>query len=112
MPGRQARGIEREYNTSTRTATIERIPDPAGSNLEVIWEKEWKNSIFTIAIERVKRRVDARQYQIFDLYAIKQWPVKKVAATLGVKPGQVYLAKHRIFALVKKEISDLEDKMI
>ena len=106
------REIEREYKTSTRTALIERVPDPAGSDLEAIWEAEWRNSMFAAAIAKVKRRVDARQYQIFDLYVIKQWPVKKVAATLGVKPGQVYLAKHRIAALVKKEIADLEDKLI
>jgi len=104
--------IGREYKTSTGTATVERIPDPAGSNLEVIWENEWRNNIFAAAIEKVKHRVDARQYQIFDLYVIKQWPVKKVATTLGVSPGQVYLAKHRVFALVKKEITDLESKMI
>src|SRR2546425_9722167 len=106
------RRIEREYKTSTRTANVERIPDPAESSLEVIWEKEWRSSMFAAAIERVKRRVDARQYQIFDLYVIKQWPVKKVAETLGIKPGRVYLAKHRIFALVKKEIAILESKMI
>ena len=108
----QAGALGREYKTSTRTATVERIPDPAGSNLEAIWEKEWRNNIFAAAIEKVKHRVDARQYQIFDLYVIKQWPVKKVATTLGVKPGQVYLAKHRVFALVKKEIANLEGKMI
>ncbi len=102
----------REYKTSRRTATVERIPDPAGSNLEAIWEKEWRNNMFAAAIEKVKRRVDARQYQIFDLYVIKQWPVKKVATMLGVRPGQVYLAKHRICALVKKEIAHLESKMI
>ena len=107
----EAGAIGREYKTSTRTATVERIPDQAGSNLGVIWENEWRNNIFAVAIEKVKRRVDARQYQIFDLYVIKQWPVKKVATTLGVSPGQVYLAKHRVFALVKKEITDLENKM-
>jgi len=107
-----AGAIRREYRTATRTTTVERIPDPAGSNLEAIWEKEWRDHIFEAAIERVKRRVDARQYQIFDLYVIKQWPVKKVAATLSVSPGQVYLARHRIFALVKTEITNLESKMI
>src|SRR5438876_5148305 len=39
------RRIEREYKTSTRTATVERIPDPAESSLEVIWEKEWRSKI-------------------------------------------------------------------
>ena len=91
---------------------MDRIPDPAGFNLEAIWEEEWRSNVFSAAIDKVKRRVNARQYQIFDLYVMKQWPVKKVAATLGVSSGQVYLAKHRIFALVKKEITVLESKMI
>ena len=108
----EAGSLGRQYKASTGTATVDRIPDPAGSNLEAIWEKEWRNNIFAAAIEKVKRRVDARQYQIFDLYVMKQWPVKKVATTLGVSSGQVYLAKHRIFALVKKEITVLESKMI
>ena len=107
-----AGAIRREYRTATRTTTVERIPDPAGSNLEAIWEKEWRDRIFEAAIERVKHRVDARQYQIFDLYVIKQWPVKKVAATLSVSPGQVYLARHRISALVKIELTNLESKRI
>ena len=104
--------IRREYRNSTRTATIERIPDPATPNLEAIWEQEWRNSMFAAAIEKVRRRVDARQYQIFDAYVIKQWPVKKIVAMLGVTSGQVYLAKHRISELIKKELANLEGKMI
>ena len=91
---------------------MDRIADPAGFNLEAIWEEEWKTNVFNAAIDRVKRRVNARQYQIFDLYVIKQWPVQKVAATLGVNAGRVYLAKHRISALVKREIKNLEGTMV
>jgi DNA-directed RNA polymerase specialized sigma24 family protein len=47
-------------------------------------------------------------YQLFDLYVMKQWPVKKVAQTLGVNVGLVYLAKHRISALLKKELKELK----
>ena len=101
-----------QFQTSTRTATVERIPDPAGFNLEAIWEEEWKSNVFSAAIDKVKRRVNARQYQIFDLYVIKQWPVQKVASTFGVNIGQVYLAKHRISALVKKEVQNLESQLI
>ncbi len=101
----------REHSRSTRTGTVERIPDPSGSNLEAIWEKEWRNNIFAVALQRVRQRVDARQYQIFDLYVIKEWPVKKIAATLNVSPGQVYLAKHRVSVLVKKEITNLGSKI-
>src|SRR2546426_11700823 len=47
-------------------------------------------------------------YQLFDLYVVQKWPVRKITATLGVNAGQVYLAKHRISSLLKKEIARLE----
>src|SRR5438093_10709418 len=42
---------------SARTATIERIADPAGLDLEAIWEEEWEQHIMTAAAAKVKRRV-------------------------------------------------------
>ena len=59
-------------------------------------------------LERVKRQARARHYQIFDLLVNKQWPVAKVARTLGVSAGQVYLVKHRVGRLLKKEVARLE----
>src|SRR2546429_1287419 len=103
-------GRRREKNT--RTSTIERIPDPAGLDLDAIWDAEWAKHIFEAAIERVKTKVKAKHYQIFDLYVIKQWPVQKVARTLGVNIGRVYLAQHRGSAMVKKEIRHLERQML
>jgi RNA polymerase sigma-70 factor (ECF subfamily) len=52
--------------------------------------------------------VDAKHYQIFDCYVLKQWPVKDVAKTFGVNAGQVYLIKHRVSALLEKETRKLE----
>jgi RNA polymerase sigma factor (sigma-70 family) len=91
-----------------RTSTIERIPDPAGLHLEAIWEAEWRQNLFDAAVDRLRRRVDARQFQIFDLHVLRQWPVTKVARTLGISAGRVYLAKHRIGGLLKKEIQQIE----
>jgi RNA polymerase sigma-70 factor (ECF subfamily) len=108
---REAGAFGRRHETTTRTSTVGRIPDPAGFDLEAIWDREWQRNIFDAAIEKVKRQVKARQYQIFDLYVIKQWPVQKVARTLGVNVGRVYLAKHRISALLKNEMGKLESKM-
>jgi RNA polymerase sigma-70 factor (ECF subfamily) len=52
--------------------------------------------------------VNARQYQIFDLYVLQNWPVAEVARILCVSAEQVYLAKHRISRLLKKEVAKLE----
>ena len=37
-------------------------------------------------------------------YVLREWPVKKLAETLGVSATQVYLAKYRIGGLLKKKM--------
>jgi RNA polymerase sigma factor (sigma-70 family) len=91
-----------------QTATIERVPDRDAIDLDAVWEKEWQENLFAAAIARVKKKVDPKQFQIFDCYVRKEWPAQKVAAELRVNVGQVYLARHRISALLKKEIKALE----
>ena len=44
----------------------------------------------------------------FDCYVRKEWPAQKVADQLGVSVGQVYLARHRVAAVLKKEVKALE----
>ena len=73
-----------------------------------MWEEEWQRTMFTAALARVKRQANARHYQMFYLHAVKQWPVQKVAQALGVRPGQVRLAKHRVTALMRQEVARLE----
>jgi RNA polymerase sigma-70 factor (ECF subfamily) len=105
LPANLAR---RPDNQTAGTTLINRIPDPASLNLAPVWDEEWEKNLFDAARERVKLRVDGRQYQMFDLYAVKNWPVKKVAAALGVSAARIYLAKHRIAAMIRKEIQKLE----
>jgi RNA polymerase sigma factor (sigma-70 family) len=89
---------------TSSTPLIERIADPAAPEWQAIWDEEWEKNRLETAIEAVKKQVTARQYQIFDLYVLKQWPVGEVARALHVSAGQVYLAKHRISRLIKKQI--------
>jgi RNA polymerase sigma-70 factor (ECF subfamily) len=56
----------------------------------------------------VKAQVSPKQYQIFDYYVVKQWDAKKVQDYLGVSMAQVYLAKHRVGSVLKKELAKLE----
>ena len=92
---------------SNQTATVERAADPAGSELEAIWDQEWEHNLREVAIERTKRKVSAKEFQLFDLYVMRGWPVSKVAATMRENPGRVYLARHRVGRLMKKEMENL-----
>jgi RNA polymerase sigma factor (sigma-70 family) len=106
---REPEGAKRPHLQDDRfTATLDRVPDSRIVNLDAIWEAEWKDNLLEAAIARVKRKVDPRQFQIFDCYVRKEWPAQKVAERLRVNVGQVYLARHRVAALLKKEIKTLE----
>ncbi|HEX4083481.1 MAG TPA: sigma-70 family RNA polymerase sigma factor [Chthoniobacteraceae bacterium] len=93
---------------TARTATIARAVDPAGPELEAVWNSEWHASLLDAALDRIKRKVSPRQYQIFDCYVVKEWPVQRVQRDLGVNRAQVYLAKHRVAALLRKELEALQ----
>ena len=90
-----------------RTSPIDRCADPKGSTLEGLWDKEWNEKLMDLAMRRVKTMVSPRQYQIFSCYVIKGWTPDRVKAELGVNTAQVYLAKHRVGRLLKREADRL-----
>jgi RNA polymerase sigma factor (sigma-70 family) len=93
---------------TNRTDTVERVPDPASLDLDSVWEEEWQKNLLDAAIERVKQQVTPKQFQIFDLSVLRGLPVAEVTALLKVNTAQVYLARHRVGALIKKEAKRLE----
>jgi RNA polymerase sigma-70 factor (ECF subfamily) len=93
---------------SGSTATVERIPDPAIPEFGTEWDAAWEKNVLSRALELTKKRINERQYQIFDLYVMKGWSPEEVAQTLGISVARVYLTKHRISALLKKDVRRLE----
>ena len=87
---------------------LESVPELADESGAVDWEKEWQTNLLQAAMHRVKRRVKEEQYQLFDFCVVKQWPVRRIAQTLGVSAARIYLAKHRISRLLRKEVALLE----
>ena len=95
-------------NEDPRLMELAEMPSSGDAGLERVWEAEWQSNLMKAALERVKRRVKEEHYQMFDLNVVREWPANKVAQTLEVNIAQVYLAKHRILALLKKEVRLLE----
>jgi RNA polymerase sigma-70 factor (ECF subfamily) len=93
---------------SEGTSPINCIPNRGPSQLEQWWDAEWEQKVSKVAFDRVKLRVDPKKYQIFDLYMVQEWPIRRVAETLGVSIPGVHLISHRVSRLVKKEIKLLE----
>lgn len=98
-----------EWDDDRKTSAIDRVEDPAGEVLPRLWDVEWKKNLADAALARVKAQVSPKQYQIFDCYVIKQWDASKVQDKLNVSMAQVYLAKHRVGAVLKRELAKLEE---
>jgi len=104
----QVRGASGGHPVETlNLEQIESVLDPAGCELEAIWAQEWEKHLFNAATANIKKQVKPEHYQLFDLYVVQQWSVRKITQTLGVSAGWVYLAKHRVSRLLKKEIDKL-----
>jgi RNA polymerase sigma factor (sigma-70 family) len=93
---------------TTGTRMIDRIADPAAAEFGAEWDAAWEKTLVTQAMEQVRARIEERQFQVFDLYVMKGWPPGDVAKTLGISTARVYLTKHRVAALLKKEVCRLE----
>ncbi len=107
MPRNDCRQVPAADDTK-RTDAIERLPDPNSVAPGDIWDAEWEKNLMDVAIARVKNKVKPKQFQIFDLYVFKQWPVKVITTRFKIGSAQVYLAKHRVARLIRDEIKQLQ----
>ena len=111
-PALPNRLVNSDDASSTGVEMMDRLADPKADELEQVWDSEWRRNLTAVAVARVKAKVSPKQFQIFDCYVLKGWGVKKTAETLGVNTAQVYLARHRVGALVKKEIKQLDNQLL
>ena len=96
---------------TAQSATINRVPDADAADLDAVFETRWRKSLFDVALERVRTKFSLKQFQIFDLLVLKEWPAADVARSLGVTLANVYVTRHRIAAAIKKETKALESQL-
>jgi RNA polymerase sigma-70 factor (ECF subfamily) len=63
--------------------------------------------LVTLALAHVKRLAKPEHYAIYHLHVIEKRPVAEVRHALDVSTAAIYLAKHRVGALVKKAVRRL-----
>jgi RNA polymerase sigma-70 factor (ECF subfamily) len=105
---REGQRAARRDDDTRKTGTLDRLPESGKGAFEAVWEEEWQRHLIEAALSRLKRKVDAQHYQIFDCVAIKGWTPAKASKELGVNIAQVYLVKHRLKGILKKELEDIE----
>ena len=108
-PMGEGRGARRRSDDDpARTATMNQIAVPAGSVLTVILDEEWEKHLLSAALGRIKHQVNPAHHEICYLLVVLGKSVSEVKRALGVSIGRVYLAKHRVGTLLKREVRKLE----
>lgn len=110
--GRLARHSVSADDPEADVTLLDNLEDPASDALDKLWEAQWEENLIEAAKTRVKRRVEPRLFQMYDLSVRKEWPPAKVADALDVPVSQVYLAKHRVAEFIKEELKQIEKSVI
>ena len=88
---------------------VENLPAPAVDEDE--WDREWQRHLLAAALERLARQVKPLHYQVFELYALQDWPLLRVTKELRVSPASVYVISHRLKKRLKDEVEKLQKQL-
>ena len=92
---------------SDQTNFFARVED--GDELERIWDEEWRDAVIRQCLEEVRRDVDPKSIEAFELFAWKGWPAQKVADHLDMTANAVFIAKHRIMKRIRELVPKMEE---
>jgi RNA polymerase sigma-70 factor (ECF subfamily) len=101
--GRQAQGS----GDTAVEKVIEAQPSEDGE--EDRWEQDYQRCVFDWAVEQIRGDFQDSTWQAFWQTNVEGKETKKVAQSLGMTVGAVYIARSRVLARLKKEIGQVED---
>ncbi len=103
---RNSQAAAEDACVAPRAAGAQASPSP-DALVDASWESEWRARMFEMAIDRVRHRVNPKQFQAFDFCVRQNMPVSEAGRLLGLNPAQIYLAKHRVSQAVKRAVAEL-----
>jgi len=106
-----ARRVELPEAQAEALAAGREISAGASHDMDAVWESEWRQHLLDRALRRVQETVTARSIQIFQLSTVQGWSIEEIAASLCISRARIYLARHRVGRLVKKEIEALRKEL-
>jgi len=84
-------------------------PEAAVDNgsFDAMWDAEWRQNLIQVAVDRVKKLIEPKEFQVFDLCTNKSWPADRVARALHLIRPQVYYLNKKVTRLIEQEAARL-----
>jgi RNA polymerase sigma-70 factor (ECF subfamily) len=83
---------------------IEAQPCP---ETEAVWDRQYHQRLFDWACQQVRREFQEATWQAFWRTAVADEPGSKVAQSLGLSVGAVYIAKSRVLARLREKVQEV-----
>lgn len=83
------------------------VSDEAGS--EEIWEQEWREAVVRQCLGEIRREVDPKTFEAFELFAGKGLSAEEVGRRLGMSANAVFSAKRRILRRVRELLPAVDE---
>jgi RNA polymerase sigma-70 factor, ECF subfamily len=72
------------------------------SEIERAWQDEWRKMALAACLEQAKREIEPTVFAAFELYAMGEESVEKVAEQLKMSRNAVYIAKSRVLTRLRE----------
>ena len=79
-------------------------------SFDSLWDAEWKQNLIAVAVDRIKKQVTPKEFQVFDLCTNKEWPPARVARALHLFRPQVYYLNKKVTGLIEREAARLANE--
>ena len=80
--------------------------------MDQVWDEEWRRHAMEVAMGRVKEKVRADHFQLFELTVLKGCAVGEVAKAMNMSLASAFVVRHRVGRMLKKEVARLEAQML
>ncbi len=105
----QRRNYRQEKNIVDQTDATGFMNQIEDHKIEEAFDCESQKAIMRQCLEEVKQQVTTQTFESFELYALQQWPVKKVAGHLQISEDVVYQNKRRVLKRVREMLPKIRE---
>ena len=87
-------------------------PQEREGNPQLLWERNWNRTHLLYCLNLIRNEISPVTFEAFELYVVRELPVREIARRLGITPNQLYVAKHRVMARLKARWEELADGLV
>lgn len=93
-------------DSTNGTGFLERAADD--EQLTSVWDDEWQNAILRDCLTAVRREVEPKTFEAFELFACSGLPAAQVAQQLNMTENAVFGAKRRVLRRARELLANIQ----